>query len=308
LPVEISSDARDAGVPFLRSRVAHGVGPDRRVPRFSAGPARRSGLRVARSAVGPQGHLRRRPPVSIPGSRLHGDTTHDTCQDPEVASREVCFPCNVCRPRCARPGLPATGPSRFGVGALPVTAPTAYAPVRPRPCGFYSRRRAGACHPGLFDRDVFGVAPRVIRARVLQYDSSCAVTDPPPGIFAAWPSCHSRTLADARQRSWGSTRGRPFAALLRPAGVKPLSRSCAHVPLSPAPPATIAMFAIVVADPSLRFTPPTGSGRELLRLLGFNPAEKPSRSTGATLPRRSNEGPHQLLGLLLPWACSSFRY
>jgi hypothetical protein len=51
-----------------------------------------------------------------------------------------------------------------------------------------------------------------------------------------------------------------------------------------------------------------GLGPGLLRLLGFNPAEKPSRSTGATLPRRSNEGPHQLLGLLLPWACSSFRY
>jgi hypothetical protein len=57
------------------------------------------------------------------------------------------------------------------------------------------------------------------------YICACAVTDPPPGIFAAWPSC--ATLVPWRRRSatfLGFDSGSwPFAALLRSAGVSTLS-------------------------------------------------------------------------------------
>jgi hypothetical protein len=94
-------------------------------------------------------------------------------QDPEVASLEVCFPVSVCEPRCAGPGLPASGLSRCDVDAFSTSDCTqlrspagvrlvlavfirAVAPKLPIP------------GPESAGRNVFGVAPRVIRARFLQ--------------------------------------------------------------------------------------------------------------------------------------------
>jgi hypothetical protein len=94
-------------------------------------------------------------------------------QDPEVASLEVCFPVSVFEPRCAGPGRPASGLSRSdvdvfctgdcthksflaGVRLVLAVFVRAVAPKLPIPGRWFVRR------------NVFGVAPRVIRARFLQ--------------------------------------------------------------------------------------------------------------------------------------------
>lgn len=83
--------------------------------------------------------------------------------------------------------MPASGLSRSDV-SLDRLHFTQIVPASRRPCGF-CRRRAQASHPGSFESPGrLGVAPRAIRARVLLYCLTCSVTDPPPGVVAAWPN------------------------------------------------------------------------------------------------------------------------
>jgi len=105
-----------------------------------------------------------------------------------------CFPCNVSQPRCARPEMPASGLSRSDVwlGRLHFTQ---IMPALRRPCGF-CRRRAQASHPGSFvHRDVLASPRGPFVHGFFKYCASCSVTDPPPGVVAAWPNLMSSITA-----------------------------------------------------------------------------------------------------------------
>jgi hypothetical protein len=144
------------------------VGPDRR--RLASAPGQHA-LRVP--AIGaPLGELAT-VTDGLRSSRA-APVAYDRASGPaEVASLEVCFPVSVCEPRCAGPGLPASGLSRCDVDAFSTSDCTqlrspagvrlvlavfirAVAPKLPIP------------GPESAGRNVFGVAPRVIRARFLQ--------------------------------------------------------------------------------------------------------------------------------------------
>jgi hypothetical protein len=168
LPATFRSSCPRRFIPFLRF-ASRCVGPDRR--RLASVPGRYS-LRVP--AIGaPSGESA----TFAAGLHFCPELRHrrnaTAPQDPEVASLEVCFPVSVCEPRCAGPGLPASGLSRCDVDAFSTSDCTqlrspagvrlvlavfirAVAPKLPIP------------GPESAGRNVFGVAPRVIRARFLQ--------------------------------------------------------------------------------------------------------------------------------------------
>ena len=81
------------------------------------------------------------------------------------------------------------------------------------------------------------------------------------------------------------------------------------MPLGLDPLGTFSVFATVVPNPPRS---EAGLGRVMPRLLGFGPAGRPFRSTGATPPRRP-DWKSELRAAptsrpLLPWACSSFGF
>lgn len=186
-----------------------------------------------------------------------------------------CFPCNVnVQPRCACPEMPASGLSRSDVsfGRLQFTQ---IVPASRRPCGFF-RRRAQASHPGAFcSPGRLGVAPRVIRARFFDYCASRSVTDPPPGVVAAWPNLMPSITA----RRSGNVHGvRSVLAALRslhPAW-RVLACSQATLPRAVEPRAARDVFDVrhrcpEPADPMLFTHPSAGLGRVSAPASGLSP-------------------------------------
>ena len=83
--------------------------------------------------------------------------------------------------------MPASGLSRSDV-SLDRLHFTQIMPASRRPCGF-CRRRAQASHPGSFvHREVLASPRGPFVHGFFKYCASCSVTDPPPGVVAAWPN------------------------------------------------------------------------------------------------------------------------
>jgi hypothetical protein len=128
-------------------------------------------------------------------------------QDPEVASLEVfaspaTYPSRAVLVRkCQPPDYPASAFRSAGVIFTQVL------PASRCSCSFY-RRRAQASHPGSFESPgCLGVAPRVIRARVLQVLSFVLRNRPAAGLCRGLAESHAvHHCTPIRQRSWGSIR------------------------------------------------------------------------------------------------------
>jgi hypothetical protein len=214
-----------------------------------------------------------------------------------------CFPCNVSQPRCARPALPASGLSRSDV-PLDRLHFTQIVPASRRPCGF-CRRRAQASHPGSFvHRDVLASPRGPFVHGFFKYCASCSVTDPPPGVVAAWPNL----LPSITARRSGNVHGvRSVLAALRsfdPATTfqfrRVLTCSQATIPHAVEPRAARDVFDVrhrcpEPANPMLSHIRLRAWAEFSLRLLGFCPAGQPFRQTGAAPPRLGTKGPHQLI-------------
>jgi hypothetical protein len=195
LPAAYRVFARDALLfPYL-GFASRCVGPDRR--RLASVPGQRA-LRVP--AIGaPPGELAtvadgllssRAAPVAF------ATAPQDSRRSPLLrfvspsayASRAVLV--RDCRP----PDYPAATLTRFHRQLHPQSWPMCVSSLR---FSFAPSRQSFPFRDdGLVRRNVSGVAPRVIRARVLPILSgrACSVTDPPPGIVAAWPTSSSDVL------------------------------------------------------------------------------------------------------------------
>lgn len=108
-------------------------------------------------------------------------------QDPEVASLEVLLPLQR---------IPAALCSSGAAGLRTIllrrfARPASFHPDRAgftSPLQFLSPSRSSFPSRIVRSPGRLGVAPRAIRARVLLYCLTCSVTDPPPGVVAAWPN------------------------------------------------------------------------------------------------------------------------
>jgi len=209
------------------------------------------------------------------------------------------MPAALCSSGTAGPGLsrsdvdaclnsPATAPNFRSLADVRSSLRFSFAPSRQ---SFPFRTRISRFF--WIHRNVSGVAPRVIRARFLLDRVACSVTDPPPGIVAAWPTHRRRSPFNVLWRCSATLMGFLLTALrsFHPA-VRVFSTSVATLPRAVEPRATRDVFGVrhrcrgpaAVLDG-------LGPISFKLRLLGFSPAGQPFSCIGAAPPRLGYEGP-----------------